>query len=302
MSNEVPKITPKFCGNCGQKLLEGATFCAYCGTPAPAVGTTGEISSKPSSPYIPTSPPFSGRGAPAYQAPYRHEKTMLEPDLPFVQHFQGVLISPQMEMPRIARRPNLSHSFLMVIITGIIAGVAMFILNEKTTIIYSDTFYESLGITGMNIDMEEYMEFMKIFLAFSAPIGFFISWFIGSIVLWIVQAIFSSQVPSHERNFKTMATIVGWSFLPRIFNELVRLAAFTFLVGPSTLEVNDIIDLAAVSAPLGMVGDILFFAEIIFLAWAVVLIYFAAKTIDPEGSHAVIIGIIYAVILFFIGF
>ncbi len=301
MSKDVPKITPKFCGNCGQKLLEGATFCAYCGTPVPAIDKTGGISSKPSSPYISTPPPLSGTGTPAYQAPYRHERIKTEPDLPFAQHFQGVLISPQLEMPRIARRPNISHSFLLVLITGIIAGIAMFILSSKTTIEYSATFYESLGFTGTDINAEEFIEFMKIFSAFSAPIGFFISWIIGSIVLWILQAIFSSKIPSHERNFKTMATIVGWSFLPRIFNELVRLVAFSVLVEPSTYEVNDILDLGAMSAPLGIVGDILFIADLFFLIWTVVLIYFAVKSIDPEGSHAVIIGIIYAVALFLLG-
>ncbi|UCG90296.1 MAG: YIP1 family protein [Candidatus Heimdallarchaeota archaeon] len=300
MSKNGPETTPKFCGNCGQKLLGGATFCAYCGTPVPTIESTGVVSAKPSSPYAPIPPTVSSRGAPTYPPSYRPERIVREPALPFAQHFQGVLLSPQLEMPRIVKRANLSQPFLIVLIAGIISGIALFILTSKTTIEFSSGLFESLGMSGADIDMEEYMQFFMMMTAFFTPFGFLISWIIGSIVLWILQAIFSSQVPSHERNFKTMATIVGWSFLPRIFNELVRLAAFIFLIEPSIVTIDDIWDLSAISAPLGIIGDILSFVDIIFLIWGVVLVYFAVKSIDPEGSHAVIIGIIYAVILFFV--
>ncbi|MFX1282227.1 MAG: YIP1 family protein [Promethearchaeota archaeon] len=301
MSNDGSETTPKFCGNCGQKLLGGATFCAYCGTPVPTVDSTGVVSTKPSSPYTAIPPTVSDRGTPTYPPSYRPERIVREPPLPFAQHFQGVLMSPKLEMPRIVKRPNLGQPFIIVLIAGIISGLALYVLTLRTPIEFSEGFFESLGISGMDIDMDEYMQFLMIVSVFFTPFGFFITWLIGSFVLWILQAIFSSQVPSHERNFKTMMSIVGWSFLPRIFSELLRLAAFALFIQPTTITINDIFDFTALSAPIGIVGDILFFTDIIFLIWGIVLVYFAVKSIDPEGSHAVIIAIIYAVILFIVG-
>ena len=300
MSKDVPETTPKFCGNCGQKLLGGATFCAYCGTPVPTIDSTEVVSSKPSSPYPSLPPTASDRGVPAYPPSYRPERITREPALPFAQHFQGVLMSPQLEMPRIVKRPNLSQPFLIVLIAGIISGIALYVLTLKTTIEFSPGFFESFGLSGADINMEEYMQFFMMLTAFFTPFSFLISWVIGSVVLWILQAIFSSQIPSHERSFKTMMSIVGWSFLPKIFSELIRLTVFAFIVEPSIVTINDIFDFAAINAPLGVIGDIFFFADIIFLIWGAILVYFAVKSIDPEGSHAVIITIIYAVILFFV--
>ncbi len=177
----------------------------------------------------------------------------------------------------------------------------MFILISKSTIEFSPAFIDSLGLSGLDVDVEEYLQFIQTIMAFSTSLGIFVGWLIGSLVLWILQAIFSSKIPSHERSFKTMITIVGWSFLPRIFNELIRLVIFVVLVKPATYVVNDLIDVSALNFPLGLAGDILFFADLIFYIWSVGLIYFAVKSIDPEGSHAVIISIIYAVFLFLFG-
>lgn len=302
MSEDFQKTTPRFCGNCGKKLLEGATFCAYCGSQVPPVDSTGIVSSKLSPDYAPIPPSVSDRVSPAYPTPYGPPVIRTESPLPFVQHFQGVLISPQTEMPRVVKRPNIGQPFLIVLIVGIIAGAALFVLNSKYTIEFSDTFMESFGLSGMEgFDMGEYMQFFMMFSAFFTPFGFFVSWIIASGVLWILHALISSQVPSHERNFKTMATVIGWSYLPRIFNELIRLALYFVFVQPSRLIIDDILDFGLMSSPVGVVGDLLFFIDIIFLIWGVALVYFAAKSIDAEGNHAIIIGIIYAVFSFFFG-
>lgn len=297
MSYDVPKINPKFCGNCGQKLLEEATFCAYCGTPVPSADQTGIAGSKPSSEYTTPPPSFATRPTPSRD----YLRVPREPPNPFVQHFQGALLSPQFEMPRIAKRPNVSQPFLVVLLCGIIAGIAMYIIISKSTIEFSPAFVDNLGLSGLDIDSEEYLQFMQTIMAFSTPLGFLFSWLLGSLVLWILQAIFSSKIPSHKRNFKTMLTIVGWSFLPRIFNELIRLIIFVVLVEPTTYVIDDLFDISALNSPIGLAGDILFFADLIFFIWGVGLVYFAVKSIDPEGSHAVIIGIIYAVVIFLFG-
>ena len=266
MSNDFQKTTPRFCGNCGQKLLEGATFCAYCGSQVPPVDSTGIVSSKPSSGFTPIPPSVSDRVSPAYPTPYEPPRIKTEPPLPFTQHFQGVLISPQIEMPRVAKRPNIGQPFLIVLIVGIIAGATLFVLNSKIDIQFSETFMESFGLSGIEgFDIGEYMQFFMMLTAFFTPFGFLVSWIIASIVIWILHAIISSKVPSHERNFRTMATVIGWSYLPKIFLELIRLVAYFIFIQPSTLIIDDILDLSLMSAPVGIIGDMMFFVDIFFL-------------------------------------
>jgi len=301
MSYDKPKTTPRFCGNCGQKLLEGATFCAYCGTPVPSITSTGELSSKPSTPYTSMPPTVTDRGIPAYQPPYRVERIANHP-LPFIQHFQGVLLSPQLEMPRIAKRPNLKQPFLVVILVGIIAAIASLLIFSKVTFApgFADEFFQSMGYSSdliEGIEIESLMQTSLMMGAFLSPIGYIINWIIiNSIILWILHAIFSSQIPSQERNFKVMATIAGWSFVPLIFDELIYLI-FVVLFVPAT-TVNNMAELTALET-LGSIGGIAIFLlpiSLIFQIWSAVLVYFASKSIDVEGYHAAIIAILYAIV------
>ncbi|MFX0210597.1 MAG: YIP1 family protein, partial [Candidatus Hodarchaeota archaeon] len=294
--------TPKFCGNCGQKLLEGATFCAYCGTPVPATDSTGVISAKQSTQFTSMPSTVTDRGVPAYQPPYRPERIVTEPPLPFIQHFQGALLSPQLEMPRIAKRPNLKQPFLVVLIVGIIAGAASFLLFSKVTFSpeFTEDFFQSMGYSADLIegfDMESLMQTSLMMGAFISPVGYIVNWIIiNSIILWILHALISSQVPSHERNFRTIATIAGWSFLPLIFDELIYLI-FVVLFIPAT-TVNSMAELTALET-LGSVGGaglILLVISLIFQIWSAVLVYFASKSIDPEGYHATVIAVLYAIV------
>ncbi|MFX0171631.1 MAG: YIP1 family protein [Candidatus Hodarchaeota archaeon] len=301
MSKDTSSISPKFCGSCGKELLKGATFCAYCGAPVPTVHTSQATSAKPSSEPIISSTTVS-KGYPPYPYQYTPTQKITEPPFPFFQHFQGVLLSPQNEMPQIVKRPNLKQPLLVVFIVGIFAAIAAFILSSKATIQISEAFSDPFGIIESGgFSAEEYVSTLIQLTPIFVPLGFFINWIIGGVVLWILQALISSHVPSHERNLKTELTAVGWSFLPRIFYEIIRTVIFAFFVEPFTIIADDIYDISVISAPISILGDILFFVDIIFLIWGVVLVYFAVKSIDPQGSHAIIIGIIYAVIIFFIG-
>ena len=302
MSYDTPKTTPRYCGNCGQKLLEGATFCAYCGTPVPSVSSTGVVSSKSSTPFSSMPPKVTDRGIPTYQTPYRAERIATEPPLPFLQNFQGVLLSPQMEMPRITKRPNLKQPFLVVFIVGLIAAIASVIIFSKVTFApgFADEFFEGMGYSSElfeEIDMGSLMQTSLMMGAFLTPLTYLFNWIIiNSVILWILHAIISSQVPSQERNFKIMATIAGWSFLPLIFDEIVYLLFVVFFVPETT--VNNMAELTALET-FGAVGGltiILLLISLIFQIWSAVLVYFASKSIDIEGYHAAIIAILYAIV------
>jgi hypothetical protein len=306
MSYDDPKTTPKFCGNCGQKLLGGATFCAYCGTQVPAVDSTGVTSSKPSSQFTPTPSTGTDRGVPAYQAPYRPERIATEPPLPFIQHFQGALLSPQLEMPRIVKRPNLKQPLLIVLIVGILAGLTAVILYSKLSFteefiadMFSSVGYSADMIEGM--DMQSLIQTSFMMSGFFIPVTYIIGWIIvNTFILWGLHAIISSEVPSHERNFKLMATIAGWAYLPRILEELINLA-FVAIFIPQT-EVSSMADLVSIETfeSLGEISLIFSLVTIVVffitLIWGGLLVYFASKAIDPEGSHAIVIVIIYSLI------
>jgi hypothetical protein len=302
MSYDDPKTTPKFCGNCGQKLLGGATFCAYCGTPVPAIDSTGVTSTKPSTQSTSMPSTITDRGVPTYQAPYRPEKITTEPPLPFIEHFQGALLSPQLEMPRIVKRPNLKQPFLVVLIVGIIAGAASFLLFSKVTFSpeFTEDFFRSMGYSSDLIEgfeVESLMQTSLMMGAFISPVGYIVNWIIiNSIILWILHALISSKIPSQERNFRVMATIAGWSFLPLIFDELIYLI-YVVLFIPST-TVNSMAELTALET-LGSVGGaglILLVVSLVFQIWSAVLVYFASKSIDAEGYHATIIAVLYAIV------
>ncbi|MFX1517574.1 MAG: zinc ribbon domain-containing protein [Promethearchaeota archaeon] len=306
MSYDTPKTTPRYCGNCGQKLLEGATFCAYCGTPVPSVSSTGVVSSKPSPQFSSMPPKVTDRGIPTYQTPYRAERMITDPPLPFIQHFQGVLTSPQVEMPRIIKRPNLKQPLLIVLIAGILAGLATVILYLKLDFSqeFIDDMFSSVGYSAEmfeGMDMQSLIQFSFMLGGLFIPVIYIIGWIIvNTLILWGLHAIISANVPSHERNFKLMGTITGWAYLPRIFEEFVNAIIMAIFI-PQT-EINSMSDLAALESfeVLGEFGFILSLVSILMffisLIWGGILVYYASKAIDPEGSHAIVIVIIFSVI------
>ncbi len=291
---------PKFCGNCGKKFLDGATFCAYCGTPIPVINaniTTNTKSAFPT-PSIQTS--VYNRSISSPRSSSEQDKMLSDPSLPFIQHFQRVLLSPQTEMPQIVNRiPNLVQPLLILLICGLFAGISSFISLSKTTIQVSDTFSEPLLATA-GISAEEYIQILSSVIPFFTVIFYIIFWFISGIVLWIVQSLISSNIPSYRRNFKVQLTISGWSFLPLIFYELIEVIAVTLFVEPSTFVVNDLYDIALIGVPPDTIVFFMMVISIIFLIWRLLIVYFAVRTLDPEGSHATFITVVYAIFLFFL--
>lgn len=306
MSSGNPKTTPKFCGSCGQKLLEGATFCAYCGTPVPPIDSTGVMSTKPSSQFTSTPSTVTDRGVPAYQVPYRPERIVTEPPLPFIQNFRGVLISPQLEMPLIVKRPNLKQPLLIVLIVGILAGLATVLLYLKLDFteefiaeMFSSVGYSSDMFEGM--DMQGLIQTSFMMSGLFIPVMYIIGWIIvNTFILWGLHAIISSDVPSHERNFKLMATVTGWAYLPRILEELINLALVAIFIPQTEVSSMDELVLIESFESLGEIGFLFSLVTIVVffisLVWGGLLVYFASKAIDPEGSHAVVIVIIYSII------
>jgi hypothetical protein len=209
-------------------------------------------------------------------------------------------------MPRIVKRPNLKQPLLIVLIVGILAGLTAVILYSKLSFteefiadMFSSVGYSADMIEGM--DMQGLIQTSFMMSGFFIPVTYIIGWIIvNTFILWGLHAIISSQVPSHERNFKLMATIAGWAYLPRILEELINLA-FVAIFIPQT-EVSSMADLVSIETfeSLGEISLIFSLVTIVIffitLIWGGLLVYFASKVIDPEGSHAIVIVIVYSLI------
>ncbi|MFX0183893.1 MAG: YIP1 family protein [Candidatus Hodarchaeota archaeon] len=309
MSKDIPSTSPKFCGSCGKELLEGATFCAYCGAPVPSLKTPPTPILKPSDTII--SQPPVGRGYPTYPSTYPSQKILVEPPFPFFQHFQGVLLSPQNEMPQIVKRPNLRQPLLVVFIAGILSGVALYIVMSRVLpyIEFTNEFYSSFGVSSEMLggfDVDEFMRTTMMLSALFSPLEFLFNWLIGSLILWIILAIVGSQIPSYERNFRTSATIVGWSFLPRIFEEVINIVYNYFFVPipSSTVTISNMTEFTAITTASSSEAFslLLVVLGLIFLIWSAILIYFAVKSFNLEGSRAVIAVVLYMIVSYFLPF
>ncbi len=299
MSDNLSQNPPKYCGSCGKKLLEGATFCAYCGARTPALSSF-ESTEEPSLKFQPSIKPTSNQ----YSQPYYSQKTIADPPLPFFEHFRGVLLQPKSEMAQIIKRPNLRQPFLIVLINGVLISIALVILFSKINIIFTPEFYTSWGfsediLAGINIE-----DYIKLTFLLSMPLNMLISWFIATLILWGVLSLFASNIPSHERNFRTIMTISGWATLPQFLGGILAiLNNLIFVPNNITIQVNSISEMTAITSA-GSVNppfDLIFLVtDFIFLILTAVLIYFAIKSIRPEGNQAVFVTILYTIIWFFV--
>jgi hypothetical protein len=132
---------PKFCGNCGKNFIDGATFCAYCGTPIPVIDAdhTKNLKSTITTPFM--QPSEYKRSISDYHSIGEQDRVLLNPSLPFIQHFRGVLLTPQTEMPQIVNRlPNIIHPLFIVLICGILSAISSFILLSNSFIIFYRNF------------------------------------------------------------------------------------------------------------------------------------------------------------------
>jgi hypothetical protein len=289
MANEPQSALPKYCGSCGKELLQGADFCAYCGAPVPKLGTQ-------SHPQTTISP---------YYVTPRAPMTRTEPPLPFIKHFQGVILTPHTEMPRIMERPNYKQPIVLNILVGILTGVALAVILSKVTMTFTTEFRQSLvemfGTDASNMDMESLILFS---FFFSSLFGPFLLWLVNSLILYFLLVVFAPTVSSTQRNFKTSATIIGWTSVPQIVGEIFNVFYNLIFIPESTFEFNELGDiqnltLTTVSGPIEWVSLALNFA---ILIWGVLLVYWAVKSIFPQGNQPVIIAIAYIVVRIVVSF
>jgi hypothetical protein len=283
MAKSTESASPKYCGSCGKELLPGADFCAYCGAQVPKLGSQSQ--------------PLAST-APYYMTP-RASMGSTEPPLPFVKHFQGVLITPHEEMPKIAERPNYRQPLVLNLLVGILAGIAMAVFLSKASMTFHPEFFQSLEEMGLpltpNFDFESYILFSFFIGTFFGPILF---WLMNSVILYLILSIFGGpSTPSTPRNFKTTATITGWASIPQIVGEIFNIFSNLIFIPETSFEFRAFGDIQNITVPVvsGPIEWVSLALEIGLLIWGVLLVYWALKSMFPEGNQPAIIAIGYIV-------
>ena len=267
-----------YCGNCGKELVVNATFCAFCGTPIPKIGD-----------YIP----------PQDDTLHIVTKSIeTSPRRSFFTNFRGAIVAPKEEMPKIAASPNFSQPFFVNIIIGFLTVIGLMIFFDKYEIIFDEAFFTFLPTDG--IDIEEYKELYKALLPISSPISTLLNWLILSFILWLLHTIFASDLRSNQRNYKTMATIVGWAQLPMIINQIITIIYNAFFITSGGVVIFRSLGDMEITSPVGgtdiPLDMILLGVEIMLVAWSLYLIYYAIRSLGSFKANPVTICVVYGIL------
>ena len=292
----------KYCGNCGKKLIEKAAFCAYCGFSLEG-GTPNDVQiRKPVDLTIPTrdqnyqiTPQEPG----VQYSPYIKEK--IQPR-PFLENFQGAIVSPKTDLPLIASKPNFRQPLILNVIIGLFSSVAMLIMLSKVKITLSPAFIESLAndVSQTNFDVNEFEQMLAFSMPIFTPIEAIIRWLLYSLILWVLISIFASDIISTDRNFKKMATITGWAQIPMILQQITSILMYTFFLTDGEIVYQSMTEISVVSG-----GELPWFINLLLqgiqtllLLWSVLLIYYGIKSLGSMKTNPATVSMIYGIIIF----
>ena len=135
---------------------------------------------------------------------------------------------------------------------------------------------------------------------FFAPIETLVRWLIYTIILWVLFTIFASDLASHDRNFKKMATITGWAQIPMILQQVTSILLYTFFLTDGEIVYQSMTEISIVvggEIP-GLLNLMVQGIQIFLLLWSVLLIYYAVKSFGSLRMNPATISAIYGVILF----
>jgi hypothetical protein len=272
----------RFCGNCGKNLLPNATFCAYCGAEIPKLAAL----------------------SPVYKEIPKLEPSIhqIEPLRPFLQNFTGIMISPKKDFPQIITKPNLSQPFILNVLIGFLSAITLVTYFNKIPIRFSQSFIDSFLVSPGLEDMDP-SEFISLFtqlIPIFTPIFQIISWVLYSLILWILIAVFASDLVPQKRNFKTMMTITGWSQLPTIFLQLIMIVYNLLLLPSGEIIFHSMFEIETIiPVPTPQIIDFLLVGvEFFILFWRVFLIYYAVKSLASINTNVTVICIVYGIIVF----
>ena len=291
----------KFCGNCGKKLIENASFCAYCGFSIDMgiqkQGQTQKIANltEPSKVH---DYPVTHQGPGVPYTPYVKEKIVPRP---FFTNFRGAILTPKTDLPLIAAKPNLFQPLILNLIIGILSSVAMVVLFSKMSITISPAFYDSLpsDIYPVEFDVNLLNRIMTISVMIFSPLVALAQWLIYSFILWILFSIFGSDIESYNRNFRKMATITGWAQIPMILHQVMAILTTTLFMNDGTIEYQSLTETIITGGEFPLsISLVQQGIQILLLVWSVVIIYYGIKSLGSLRTNPTTISVIYGVIVF----
>jgi len=280
----------KYCGNCGKKLIENASFCAYCGfsmeNNKPKEGQTQKMADW----QVPTrnqdySITHQEPGVP--YTPYIKER--IQPR-PFFTNFKGAVLNPKTDLPLIAAKPNLSQPLILNLIIALLSSVAIVIMLSKVKIIISPTFFDFLP-TDLDPSVFD-INYLEQMVVISYPmvilLDTLIVWLLYSIILWVLFKIFASDIASPDRNFRKMATITGWAQIPMILLQITTILFYSFILTDGELNYPSmtVTSVGANGVIFGLFNMLLTGIQTFLLLWSVLLVYYAIKSLDSIKTYA----------------
>jgi hypothetical protein len=291
----------KYCGNCGKNLIKNASFCAYCGSSI-EIGRQKEPQTQRTAGFnLPTndqdySITHQMPGVP--YTPYIKEK--IHPR-PFLTNFKGAIFTPKTDLPLISAKPNIYQPFILNFFIGLLSSVALVILFSKMNVTISPTFYDSLpnDLNPVEFDINNLNQILTISIMILAPLMFLVQWLLYSIILWVLIAIFASDILSSDRNFKKIATITGWAQIPMILQQITAIVVSTFFMTDGTIEYQSITETVITGGELPLLIDLLEqVIQIFLLLWSVLLVYYGIKSIGSMKTSPATISMIYGIVIF----
>ena len=282
--DKLPEMS--FCGNCGKKLIANATYCAHCGAQIPKMSNV-SVDYPVNFGYVPKTTPS-------------------EPPLRFVDHFKGVILNPREEFQKISHRPNFKQPLLLNFLISLFSITAFILLIAlgKITLTFTSEFFESMGspLPSEEFGPREFGEMFKILMMTFLPVIFIIQWLLFSAVLWVCNAIFASDLPSSERTYKKMATIVGWAQFPLIILQIVMIIIIIGFLPSGEIIYHSMFEIEAVvsvtnSFPSALVLNLV---DLFVFIYGVILVYYTVKSQSSLKGNPVAISIVYGIAVYFL--
>ena len=291
----------KYCGNCGKNLIENASFCAYCGSSIEIKKQKEPQTLKTADFNIPT----NGQGhSVTHQrpgVPYTpYIKERIQPR-PFLTNFKGAILTPKIDLPLIAAKPNLSQPLILNMIIGLLSSVAMVIMLSKMKITLSPTFFDSLttDLDPSVFNINDLEQMLAISTPIFAPLETLFRWLLYSIILWVLFSIFASDIASPDRNFRKMATITGWAQIPMILQQITSILLYSFFLTDGEIVYQSMTEIRIVTGgDLELLNILLLGIQTLLLLWSVLLIYYAIKSVGSMKTSPATISMIYGIVMF----
>ncbi len=194
----------------------------------------------------------------------------------FIEKIIETIRNPKNAMKSVSEQPMIEEAVMIVGISAVVGALAAYIQSYKVTYVIEGFPDRSSSTT------------MAIFGILGALIGSFIIWFIIAGILHLVSMALGGEGKFHPQ----MITIVGYSFIPMIFSNLISITML-LIIEPMTITISPTNPTAMkelYESSFFMNSSII---EIIIQIWASIILFFGVREAHrlSTAKSAIVAGI-----------